>query len=135
MTGAELALAAQGLIGALFRLHGRSPNSGIDCIGLLAVSLERIGRPLSLPTGYPLRLRTLSVWLPDPQACGFVPAQEPFEPGDVILLRPGPAQTHLAIADALGGWVHAHAGLRRVVGQSERPTGIIIHHWRLTPAS
>ena len=135
MTGAALAREAEGLIGVPFRLHGRCAASGIDCIGLLSVSLDRIGRPLALPTGYPLRLRDLSGWLPDPAACGFELAGAPFLPGDVILLRPGPAQAHLAIVDQAGGWVHAHAGLRRVVGQNTRPIGAIIHHWRLAPAS
>lgn len=135
MTGTALALEAERLIGTPFRLHGRLAQSGIDCIGLLAVSLERIGKPLALPTGYPLRLQTLAGWLPDPAACGFEAVSPPFASGDVILLRPGLAQFHLAIADRTGGWVHAHAGLRRVVCQNARPVGAIIHHWRLAPTS
>ena len=134
MTGTALAHEAERLIGAPFRLHGRNAQTGIDCIGLLAVALGRIERAPVLPTGYPLRLGDLAGWLPDAAACGFEPATPPFTPGDVILLRSGPAQVHLAIADRTGGWVHAHAGLRRVVGQMARPAGAIVHHWRLAPA-
>ncbi|NCU12457.1 MAG: hypothetical protein GXC70_09960, partial [Sphingomonadaceae bacterium] len=45
------------------------------------------------------------------------------------------AQFHLAIAAPATGWVHAHAGLRRVVCQPQIPDGRIIHHWRLRPPS
>ncbi len=135
MSGLALARAAEALIGAPFRLHGRDPQNGLDCIGLLGAALEQIGRPLTLPSGYPLRLHKLDGWLPDLTGSGFVAAALPCEPGDVILLRPGPAQIHLAIAGLAGGWVHAHAGLRRVVQQATRPAGPILHHWRLAPAA
>lgn len=135
MTGLALAGAAEALIGTPFRLHGRDPLGGLDCIGLLGAALGQIGHPLTLPTGYPLRLRKLDGWLPDLTACGLVAAQLPVVPGDIVLLRLGPAQIHLAIAGLAGGWVHAHAGLRRVVQQATRPAGPILHHWRLAPAA
>ena len=131
MTGLALALAAERLVGARFRLHGRDPASGLDCIGVLAAALAGCGRAVALPTGYPMRLRALAGWLPDPQGCGFVPVVGPPEPGDVVMLRVGAAQFHLAIAAPGGGWVHAHAGLRRVVGEPALPPGEIVHHWRL----
>ncbi len=135
MTGAALAAAATVLVGSRFRLHGRDPATGLDCIGLLAAALAGCGRPVILPTGYPLRLRSLSGWLPDPCACGFAAAEPPFKPGDVVMLEPGPAQFHLAIAAPVLGWVHAHAGLRRIVHDAALPAGPILHHWRLLPAS
>ena len=133
MTPGLLASAAEQLVGCPFRLHGRDPASGIDCIGLLAAAMARAGRPIVLPTGYPLRLNDLTRWLPDPQECGFAPANLPFEPGDVILARPGPGQAHLAIAGPALTWIHAHAGLRRVVSETELRAGIVLHHWRLSP--
>ncbi|HEX4847500.1 MAG TPA: hypothetical protein VFV30_05115, partial [Novosphingobium sp.] len=60
-------------------------------------------------------------------------AERPFVPGDVVLLAPGPAQFHLAIAAADGAWIHAHAGLRRVVREPGLPAGTQTHHWRLLP--
>lgn len=135
MSGAELAAAAARLAGTRFRLHGRDPASGLDCVGLFGAAMAAIGRPLALPTGYPLRLASAEAWLPDPAACGLVPASEPFLPGDVVLLQPGPAQLHLAIAGPDGGWIQAHAGLRRVVCQPSLPPGPIIHQWRLRPSS
>ncbi len=131
MTGEDLARSAARLVGSPWRLHGRDPATGLDCIGLLAAALDRIGRPIALPTGYPLRLRKLAGWMPDPTALGFVAVTGALEPGDVVLLQPGLDQIHLAIAAAGGGWIHAHAGLRRVVHQSVLPAGPILGQWRL----
>ncbi len=135
MTGAELARAASALCGAPFRLNGRDPERGLDCIGLLELALRRAGRNITLPRGYSLRLTNPQAWLPDPAACGFVLASLPFQPGDVVLLRMGHAQVHLAIAGLAGTWVHAHAGLRRVVVSPALPASEVIGHWRLAPAT
>lgn len=131
MTPARLARAAEALLGTRFRLHGRDPATGLDCIGLLVAALARGGQIIAVPTGYPLRLRELAQWLPDPGGLGFAAAREPFRPGDVVMLQPGPAQFHLAIVDRGLGWIHAHAGLRRVVREAELPAGTITVHWRL----
>lgn len=133
MTPNRLADEAAKLVGVSFRLHGRDPKTGLDCIGLLAAAMARGGHPRTFPTGYPLRLRDLSQWLPAPEACGFAAASPPYQPGDVVMVQPGPAQFHLAIADRTLGWVHAHAGLRRVVRDAALPAGTPIHHWRLAP--
>ena len=131
ITPARLARAAEALLGTRFRLHGRDPGTRLDCIGLLVAAMARGGRSIAVPTGYPLRLRDLAQWLPDPATCGFVAAREPFRAGDVVMLQPGPAQFHLAIADRALGWIHAHAGLRRVVREAALPAGTITAHWRL----
>lgn len=131
MSGADLAGAAGALVGTPWRLHGRDPATGLDCVGLLGAALAGIGHPVSLPTGYPLRLRRLEDWLPDPRRLGFATAQGAVRAGDVVLLCPGPAQAHLAIASDPDGWVHAHAGLRKVVRQPALPAGDWLGHWRL----
>jgi cell wall-associated NlpC family hydrolase len=131
MTPARLACEAEALLGTRFRLHGREPATGLDCIGLLVAALARGGQHIAVPTGYPLRLRELAQWLPDPDTCGFADAREPFRPGDVVMLQPGLAQFHLAIADRSLGWIHAHAGLRRVVREPALPNGTLTAHWRL----
>lgn len=100
-----------GLIGVRFRLHGRDPASGLDCVGVVAEAMRRAGLEPVAPAGY--RLRTISVTglLPFVQANHF----EPVEPADadVLLAMVSPVQPHLAIR-APGGFVHAHAGLGRV---------------------
>ena len=135
MKRARLARAAQQLVGTHFRLHGRDPQTGLDCIGLLAAAMARAGQPIAVPTGYPLRLRDLAQWLPLPADLGFALAEPPYQSGDVVMVQPGPAQFHLAIADPALGWIHAHAGLRRVVRDAALPTGTPLHHWRLLPDS
>lgn len=133
MSGAALAKAALDLAGTRFRLHGRNPASGLDCIGLLEAALMQIGRPARLPQGYRLRLASLERWLPDPGVLGFANSEGAIEPGDVLLLTPSPGQFHLAIAISEGRCVHANAGLRRVVEAPELPEAEVLHHWRLLP--
>lgn len=135
MNRADLAKAAAGLVGTPFRLNGRTPATGLDCIGLLEAAMAAIGQPIVLPNGYALRVHDLDRWLPDPAVCGMAAVRGPVQPGDVILLSPGPAQFHLAIAGPGTGWIHAHAGLRRIVCQPQIPAGRIVHHWRLLPPS
>ena len=134
MTGEDLARAAASFVGVTFRLHGRDPNYGVDCIGLLQVALEKAGSMATLPNGYPLRLRSPQDWIPDPGAFGFAPAAPPYLPGDVILVSLGRSQAHLAIAGTTSTWIHAHAGLRRVVISPSAPQGEVIGHWRLKPS-
>ena len=45
MSGEALACAAESYIGARFRLHGRDPVTGFDCLGLVLVAMRDIGRP------------------------------------------------------------------------------------------
>ena len=131
ITAKRLAREAEALIGTPFRLHGRDPATGLDCIGLLAAAMACAGQPIALPTGYPLRLRELAQWLPRAATLGFAEARGAYRAGDVVMLQPGPAQFHLAIADRGLGWIHAHAGLRRVVRDAALPAGTIAIHWRL----
>lgn len=135
MNGLTLAEAAAGLAGVPFRLHGRDPRHGLDCIGLFSAAMARCGVAVRVPAGYALRLSQPARWMPDPAAYGFVTAQAPYAPGDVVMLSPGPAQLHLAIRSAHAGWIHAHAGLRKVVIQPCLPQGQVLGHWRLPPAA
>lgn len=131
MSGLALAAAAEGLVGTPFRLHGRDPDSGLDCIGLLAAALKLTGRAVPLPNAYNLRARCIASLLPDPATCGFAKASGPLQPGDVAMLRSGPVQFHLVIASSHGGYVEAHAGLRRVVHSGGVLPTPPLHHWRL----
>lgn len=133
MTGADLAAAAAALAGTRFRLHGRDPATGIDCVGLLEAALKNCGSRTILPRGYTMRTARPERWIGNPAVYGFVEAAGSFQPGDVILLAVGPAQSHIAIAGPDQSWVHAHAGLRRVVVAPHRPEGRLTHHWRLSP--
>ncbi len=130
-SGAALAAAAQALVGTAFRLNGRDPAHGIDCVGLLEAALTACGRQVRLPVGYRLHLTRLDDWLPPPTSLGLIAVAGRVEPGDVLLLRPGPAQVHLLIAGPDRDFIHAHAGLRCTVRSPERPAGAVLRHWRL----
>jgi len=132
MSGAALADAAEALAGAPFRLHGRDPETGLDCIGLLAAALVAIGRTAPLPNGYALRNRTLPPLAGLAAACGFAAADGKTRPGDVLVLRAGPGQYHFAIATRGDGFVHAHAGLGRVARSAGAPPWPVLTRWRLT---
>lgn len=127
----DLAHTAESLVGTRFRLHGRDPASGLDCIGLFAAAMAGIDRPVVTPNGYAPRLRDLAAFRPLAAGYGFAETSGPAEPGDVLMFGVGPVQFHLAIAGRGGLFIHAHAGLRRVVlgpaGTDWQPAG----HWRL----
>ena len=132
MSGQALADAASGLVGTPFRLHGRDPQTGVDCLGLLGAALDAIGQPSSLPVGYRLRNRITPDLDAIARRCGLVTAHGCIRAGDVIVVRAGSLQLHLLIATWPDGHVHAHAGLRRVVRVPGWPTDPIVGRWRLT---
>ncbi|MCP1468706.1 cell wall-associated NlpC family hydrolase [Sphingobium sp. OAS761] len=112
-TGAAAIVAqARALIGVPFRLHGRS-EAGLDCVGLAALAFARAGHAGVAPDAYGLRTHDamrVGGWL---RAAGLRPVGT-GRPGDLALVRPGPLALHLMIATG-DGFVHAHAGLGRVV--------------------
>ena len=119
--------AAVAVVGARFRLHGRDPATGLDCVGLAAWALRGGGWVGEVPTGYRLRggeaaaLAVLDAGLARADGCAV---------GDVLLMRTGPGQLHLGVwTDA--GLVHADAGLRRVVLRPGAVAWPVLGGWRL----
>ena len=131
-TGAAIAQHARSLIGAPFRLHGRSPETGLDCVGLVERSCNAAGKPLSIPGSYALRNGDISDLLACTERDDVGAASATFEAGDILLARPGPAQHHLLIVTSPAHFVHAHAGLRRVVETPLPSPWPILRHWRFT---
>lgn len=126
MTGLDIARAAEALLGARFRLHGRDPATGLDCVGLVAAAL---GSPA--PVGYSLRNRDISGGLAFASKIGLTEVLDTIKPGDVLLVRAGPAQYHLLVASTNNNFIHAHAGLRRVVATPAPLASPVERHWRL----
>ncbi|MCW2391553.1 cell wall-associated NlpC family hydrolase [Sphingobium sp. B1D7B] len=111
--GERMAAEGLALVGVRFRLHGRSVETGVDCVGLVALAARRAGvRVPTLPT-YKLRGMGQARAVQNLAACGLSPAPELGE-GAVLLVDSGPMQLHLMIVTR-GGHVHAHAGLGKVV--------------------
>jgi murein DD-endopeptidase / murein LD-carboxypeptidase len=128
----RIAAEALGLVGAPFRLRGRCPRTGLDCVGLVLIALRRAGWPAKEPPTYALRgtdVARASAWLGE---AGLAQVAE-REPGDILLAATGPLQLHLMIC-AGQGLVQAHAGLGRVVCMPPPPHWPIVGIWRVDPA-
>lgn len=131
--GDDLARAAEALVGTRFRLHGRDRATGLDCIGLVGNALERCGRKVRYPQGYRLRNADIARWLEFAGANGLRGCGGDTRRGDILLVSPGPAQHHLLVAQGHGCFVHAHAGLKRVVSQPISLTHPPLARWRVDP--
>lgn len=110
---AEMALQ---LCGSDFRLHGRSADHGLDCIGLAAQCLGAADISCDVPTGYSIRGGSAAQIEEVMLLAGFaaLSADAALREGDIALARPSPVQWHLMVKTD-GGFVHAHAGLGQVV--------------------
>ena len=136
MTGnaraAIFAAAAHNLIGVPFRLHGRDPATGLDCVGLVGAALEAAGSQPEFPANYTLRNTSIESLLQFAARNGFAETGGRLQTGDLLLVVTGPAQFHLVIAtNAKGAAIHAHAGLRRVVLTPAPLPWSPVKHWRL----
>lgn len=121
----DVVVRARAAVGARFRLHGRDPAEGLDCVGLAAWALGVV----DLPTGYGLRSGDRDAVAMMIAAAGLRRVDRAGS-GDLLLAQAGPGQLHLAIWTG-AGVVHADAMLRRVV---ERPGAVpwpVVGVWRL----
>jgi murein DD-endopeptidase / murein LD-carboxypeptidase len=118
---------ARALVGTPFRLHGRDPASGLDCVGLIAIAIRR---EALAPTGYALRGGTAAGWrvLLDAVASRRRGAARA---GDILLMQAGPAQFHLGIWTG-PGLIHSDARLRRVVETPGDPQWPVLGAWSRT---
>ena len=117
---------ARAAIGAAFRLHGRDPADGQDCVGLAAHAFA-VG---DAPTGYALRRGDADGVALLIAAAGLTRVAAAAD-GDLLLLRAGPGQLHLGVR-VPGGMVHADAGLRRVVERPGEPPWPVLAVFRMT---
>ena len=121
----EAAVAtARALVGSPFRLHGRDCATGLDCVGLAALAYDL----KAVPRGYALRTASATALEAALHDAGFCREDKGPMPGDLIVLRPGPGQLHLAIWTGTS-LIHADASVGRVVetpGSFGKPVAI----WR-----
>lgn len=126
------ATAAEALIGAPFRLYGRSAATGLDCVGLVDQALRTAGQePVSLPA-YGLRNANYDFVTDIALRSGLALANGPIIRGDLLAVCPGPAQLHLLIASNANHFVHAHASLHCVVTMPGPLAWPILHQFRFT---
>lgn len=128
--GEALAAAATALIGCPFRLHGRDPATGLDCVGLVCAALSATAARPAVVRGYGLRNLSVAQWLPLAERSGLVATSGVTRVGDILLIALADFQHHLVIAIGGDQIVHAHAGLRRVVQQPFDPSWLVCGQWR-----
>jgi cell wall-associated NlpC family hydrolase len=124
---AALAAAAASLLDTPFRLHGRDPETGLDCVGLVAAALKRCGQAVDVPRGYTMRSADVRPLLHFAASNGL---REVADNGDVILAAVHSLQPHLLIR-VPAGFVHAHAGLGRVTLMPAPLPWPIARQWQL----
>ena len=109
---------ARALIGVRFRAQGRDPRFGLDCVGLAGAALN-----IEAPGGYALRSDDLATLERALVSAGLHRARDAAA-GDLLVLRPGPGQLHLAIRTG-AGIIHADARARRVVERPDLPWPVL----------
>ena len=122
--GEAIAARARRLVGVRFRPQGRTRDTGLDCVGLAAAAL----RVRDAQSNYTLRGGSIEELEAALGGAGLKRVDD-VRPGDVLVLRAGPEQLHLAVATD-EGFVHAHAGLGRVVETPGRPGWPLLGIWR-----
>lgn len=118
---------ARALVGVRFRAQGRTPEAGLDCVGLV---LRAFGLPDDLVRhDYRLRGDYRQELLRELGKPFRRIAPRQGRNGDVIVLQVAPGQLHLAIVTA-DGFVHADARRGKVVETPGTPSWPIIAAFR-----
>jgi murein DD-endopeptidase / murein LD-carboxypeptidase len=131
MSAADIGRRALAQVGVPFRLHGRCAGEALDCVGLVAVALGEITGRCDVPMHYTLRGDFADVVDRYFESVGLKKCTEPFADGDIVLVCVAPKQSHLMVR-ADGGFVHAHAGLRKIVLTPGPPLWPVTGAWRAT---
>ncbi len=118
------------MVGVRFRPQGHDPATGLDCAGLVWAAYAAAGRRLVRPTGYPLRGWGRARVEAALATAGFALANGEARMGDVVLIAYPAGQLHLGLLGA-ATFVHAHAGLRRVVETPVNDAMSDVALWRL----
>lgn len=117
---------ARALVGTRFRPHGRSDDA-LDCVGVILTTFGI--DPMLVRRDY--RLRGEDPFELDAALLNHfrrLPARQ-LAPGDVMLMTVADRQLHLAVRTERG-FVHAHAGIGRVVETPGMPVWKLLGLYR-----
>jgi hypothetical protein len=122
----DYAARARALVGARFRPQGRG-EGGLDCVGVVIAAFDlpsdAVRRDYALHGNDPAEMRaTLDRFFRRV-------ARTRLRAGDVMLFAAGEGQLHLGVRTDRG-FVHAHAGLRRVVETPGLPEWPLLSAYR-----
>jgi hypothetical protein len=124
--GIEHAERARALVGTRFRPQGRGVG-GLDCVGVVLATYEI--RPAEVRQDYRLRGSHRAEVEQSLSKSFRRIARNAARPGDVMLFAVADDALHLAVRTATG-FVHAHAGLRRVVETPGEPAWPLLGIYR-----
>jgi cell wall-associated NlpC family hydrolase len=128
MKRGEIVARARALVGVRFRLQGRDPEHGLDCIGVMMMATR-------IPAARVRRNYGLHACDPDEmhgqfEEAGFIRiAPAAAGQGDMLVVRPGPTGLHVVILTG-SGYLHADARLRKVVEVPGEVPWPILSAWR-----
>jgi hypothetical protein len=128
MLGERIAARARALVGLRFRPQGREPEHGLDCVGTAAAAMDL--NPTRVRRDYPLRGEHLGAIERELAALGCAAVTGKAATGDVLVCRSAPAQYHLLVCTG-DAFVHADAGLRRIVERPMPAPWPVAGVWRL----
>ena len=122
----DYAERARALVGTRFRPQGRDPN-GLDCVGVIveifAIEPAKVRRDYKLSGDHGREVfATLKPYFRKASVAQL-------RRGDLLVMAVTDRQTHLAVRTDQG-FVHAHAGLRRVVETPGLPEWPVIGAFR-----
>ncbi len=120
--------AARACVGTRFRVQGRVPGLGLDCVGVVLAAARGAGVAAVAPP-YALGGRDEAGVEAMLGAAGCMPVAVAAA-GDVLVVAPATDRRHLAVVTP-AGVVHAHAGLGRVVEGPLDPAWVIVGGFRL----
>lgn len=122
----DIIARARACVGARFRLQGRDPATGLDCVGVAAIAFGKHAPPAryALRGGDEIALAEMIA------ASGLRDVDDDHgRPGDLVMVRAGLRQLHLIVL-TFTGFIHADAGLRKVVEVPGVPRWPTLHVWR-----
>lgn len=126
MKTSDFAERARAFVGTRFRAQGRS-NQGLDCVGVVVATFGI--DPEANRSNYALRGNDLAELEIALHGHFRRVTRSQLRSGDLLLMKPREDQLHLGICtDA--GFVHAHAGIRRVVETPGLPAWPVIGVYR-----
>ena len=125
---AAIVRRARSLIGVRFRPQGRSRAQGLDCIGVVMMATRtprrRVREDYGLLAG---EIGEVNAGFDD---VGFIRLPpDRAGPGDILIVDSGPRQLHAVILTD-EGYLHAHAGLRKVVETPGAVPWPVLSAWR-----
>jgi murein DD-endopeptidase / murein LD-carboxypeptidase len=127
-----IVMAVRACVGTRFRVQGRAPGLGLDCVGVVLVAAAAAGMMVAPPPAY-AQAGDNGAYLDRALAEAGCQRVAAALAGDILVFAPTPRRRHLGVMTA-AGMVHAHAGLGRVVEGPIDPDWPIVGQWRLPGA-